>query len=213
MAEKKPKSLDFPPFPIIQWDDYYWSTTIRLPAWAGYQDRSGPYASKGTSKKSVGEVQLTINVLSDEERSNPTSEQSAAFTHLLKNQKQIQKAILLAVFDNYPGYRDSFMEFHDLDKTDNQLPILKRYQQLKDLVGLSSFCIHTVKKDGIAYVGYEFGCAWEEEHGLVAMMHLDRVVEVGHADVGLLEWIAESDAKPPRKKKKQPAAPKGRTKQ
>ena len=202
MAKKKPKSLEFPPFPVLKWNEYFWEATVRLPAWAGYQDRTGPYGSKGGAKESDGLVRLTIDILSDEERSDPTPEQSAAYTHLLKNQKQIQKAILLEVFEKYPEYRASFIADYDLDETDNQLPVLKRYQQLKDLVGLSSIFIHTVEKDGTAYVGYEFGCAWEEEHGLGAMMHMDRVVEIGHADVGLLEWIAERDAKPPRQKKK-----------
>lgn len=41
-----------------------------------------------------------------------------------------------------------------------------------------------------------------------AMMHMDRVVEIGQAAVGILEWIAERDAKPPRKKKQ--AAPRSK---
>jgi hypothetical protein len=210
MEKKKPKILDFPNFPMLQWDEFFWRTTIQLAAWDGYQDRSGSYGSKRTSKKSDGLVQLTINVLSDEERSNPTLAQSAAYTHLLKNQKQIQKAILLAIFERYPEYRASYLADYDLDETDDRLPILKRHQQLKDLVGLSGVFVHTVEKDGIAYVGYEFGCDWEEEHGLGAMMHMDRVVEIGDAAVGILEWIADRDAKPPKKKKQ--SAPKGRTK-
>ncbi len=210
MAKKKPKTLECPPFPDLQWDDYFWRTTIQLPAWAGYQDRCGCYGSKRTSKKSDGLVQLTVDVLSDQARSNPTPAQSAAYTHLLKHQKQIQKAILLDVFDRYPDYRASYLADFGLDETDNRLPKLKRIQQLKDLVGLSSVFIHTVEKDGIAYVGFEFGCIWEEEHGLGAMMYMDRVVQIGDATVGILEWIAERDAKPPRKKKR--SAAKGRAK-
>lgn len=210
MTKKKPKTLDLPPFPMLHWDEFFWRTSILLPAWAGYQDRSGSYSSKRPSKQSDGLVQLTIDVLSDEKRSNPTPAQSAAYTHLLKNQKQVQKAILLDVFGRYPDYRASYLAEFDLDETDDRLPILKRHQQLKDLVGLSSVFVHTVEKDGIAYVGYEFGCDWEEEHGFGAMMHKDRVVEIGESAVGILEWIAERDAKPPRKRKQ--SAPKGRTK-
>ena len=61
--------------------------------------------------------------------------------------------------------------------------------------GLSNVHVLRVARDGIAYVGFEFGCAWEEEHGLGVMMHRDRVVAAGGADVSFLEWIAEEDAK------------------
>jgi hypothetical protein len=128
--------------------------------------------------------------------------------HLLKNQKKVQKVILLEVLQKYLEYRKAVIAEYDLDEADNPLPIIKRHQQLKDYVGLSSIFIHTVAKDGTAYVGYQLGCAWEEEHGLGAMLHMDRVVEVGHADVGILRWIAKRDATPPRKKKQ--SAPKGR---
>ena len=208
MAKKKHQSLDFPPFPELHWDDYFWRTSIQLPAWAGHQDRSGSYGAKGASKKSNGHVRLTVDVHSSGTKSDPTPEQSAAYSHLLKNQKKVQKAILLQVLQKYLEYRTAVIAEYELDEADNPLPIIKRPQQLQDFVGLSSVFIHTVAKDGTAYVGYELGCAWEEEHGLGAMLHMDRVVEVGHADVGILGWIAKRDARPPRKKQ---AAPKRRS--
>ncbi len=116
MAKKKPKSLEFPPFPVLKWNKYFWEATVQLPAWAGYQDRTGSYGSKRSSKESDGFIRLTIDVLSDEERSDPTPEQSAAYTHLLKNQKQIQKAILLEVFEKISEYRASFIADYDLDE-------------------------------------------------------------------------------------------------
>lgn len=45
----------------------------------------------------------------------------------------------------------------------------------------------------MAYVGYEFRCTWDEEHGMGVMTHKNRVVAIGGADVSILEWIAESD--------------------
>ena len=46
----------------------------------------------------------------------------------------------------------------------------------------------------IAYIGFELGCVWDEEHGLGVMTHRDRVVDVGGADTAFTEWIAENDA-------------------
>jgi hypothetical protein len=64
------------------------------------------------------------------------------------------------------------------------------------LIGLSSVHVLSVAKDGIAYIGFEFGCTWDGEHGLGVMTHRDRVIEVGGADTSFLAWIAEQDAEP-----------------
>jgi hypothetical protein len=59
------------------------------------------------------------------------------------------------------------------------------------LIGLSNVHILSVARDGI---GLQFGCTWDEEHGLGVMTHRDRVVQVGGADTSFLTWIAEEDA-------------------
>jgi hypothetical protein len=61
-------------------------------------------------------------------------------------------------------------------------------------VGLYAVNIHQLDNDGVPYVGYEFGCEWDEEHGLGVLMHGTRLIEVGFADTAILLWIAERDA-------------------
>jgi hypothetical protein len=152
-------------------------------------------------------VELSVSNPFGEKQKPPSPEQAAAYRDLIAHQETIRDSILQAVFDEYPEYRAAYIADYDLDEFDKTaVPVLDRPEQLKDLIGLSSILIHPVVREGVAYVGYEFGCVWESEHGLGAMMHRDRVVEVGHADVGILEWIAEEDAKPPRRKKKKPGS-------
>jgi hypothetical protein len=50
-----------------------------------------------------------------------------------------------------------------------------------------------VQKDGIPYAGFEFGCTWDDEHGLGVLMHGTRAVDIGGADTAFLLWIAEQD--------------------
>jgi len=59
----------------------------------------------------------------------------------------------------------------------------------------STVIFHDVVRGKSPYVGFSFRCAWDREHGLGVMMHGLRVVEVGGADVAVLEWIARRDAK------------------
>ena len=200
------RSLTTEPFPLLEWDGFFWSGNIKLPVWEGFQDRLGPYASRRARKASDGTVKLSVSPLDEEKQSPPSPEQAAAYRYLIAYQQRIRDSMLEAIFDEYPDYRASYIAGYDLDESDETLPVLDRPEQLKDLIGLSSVLIHPVVREGVAYVGYEFGCAWEEEHGLGAMMHQDRVVTVGQADVAILEWIAERDAKPPRRKKKGPGS-------
>ncbi len=65
---------------------------------------------------------------------------------------------------------------------------------LTDLVRISTLHVHPVSRDGIPYVGIEFSCPWDEEHGLGVLLHGTRVVDVGGADTAFLLWIAERDA-------------------
>ena len=74
------------------------------------------------------------------------------------------------------------------------LPEVARPDLLTSVIGLSGVRLFRAAKNGTAYVGYLFRCAWDEEHGLGISTHENRVVEIGSADVALVEWHAEADA-------------------
>jgi hypothetical protein len=204
MAKRRTPPLTVAPFPALEWEEFFWSATVTLPAWEGLQCRLGPYASRVGRKASDGTVRLSVSTPFGQKQAPPSPEQATAYRDLVARQRAIRDSILQAIFHEYPDYRASCIADYDLDESDETVPVLDRPEQLKDLIGLSGVLIHRVAREGVAYVGYEFGCVWEKEHGLGAMVHQDRVVTVGHADVAILEWIAERDAKPPRRKKKRP---------
>ncbi len=141
-------TLSLPPFPPLEWDGYFWTGSITLPAWAGFQSRRGPYASLSSPAPSDGAATLDVRS-PDDAGALPLPEQAAAFRHLVDGQEATRDAILRAVLDAYPERQ-------------------------------------------VLY-GYEFGCRWDDEHGLGAMTHAGRVVEVGGADTAILEWIATGD--------------------
>ena len=62
-------------------------------------------------------------------------------------------------------------------------PALDRPDQLRGLIGLNFVHVLAESKDGVCYIGCEFGCEWEEEHGLGVMTHRGEVVAVGHAEM------------------------------
>ncbi len=56
--------------------------------------------------------------------------------------------------------------------------------------GFAAINVLAVERDSIAYVGFVLECAWEEEHGLGVLTHLDRIATLGDADDADTEWVA-----------------------
>jgi hypothetical protein len=164
-----------------------------LPSWAGFQSRRGAYNSVSSRAESDGSARLTVTPEDDEARTLPLPEQVQAFRLLLDNERVVADSILRAIFAEYPGLRDSYC--YDDEEAAELMPEIERAEQLRTLIGLSNVHVLNVAKNGVAYIGFEFGCTWDSEDGLGVMTHRDRVVEVGNADTSFLAWIAERDAK------------------
>jgi hypothetical protein len=120
---------------------------------------------------------------------------------LLDHAEEVRDAVLRAIFEAYPALRQRYPYGEALAA--EEMPPIERPDQLRALLGLSVVHVLNAAKDGAAYVGFEFGCTWEEEHGLGVLTHRGRPVAipllggatVGPADVASEEWIAEADAK------------------
>ncbi|MDO7852037.1 DUF6985 domain-containing protein [Hymenobacter convexus] len=177
-----------PPFPPFEWDDYYWAGAVKLPAWAGQRAwQNGAGAANDT-------VEIQVNTENDEPGPAMPS-QAAAFEYLIARQEEVRDAILHALFasysDNYLVWREE--NGYDEAEADEFLPALRQPANLKSLITLTAITIFPTAKGGLSYAGYTFACTWEDEHGLGAMMHGSRVVEIGGGDTAILEWIATKD--------------------
>jgi hypothetical protein len=173
----------------VEWDGHFWAAKTGLPAWAGFQERLGPYASESAPGPSDGKVQLSVRNPTEQAAkiSPPSNAQERAFCFVRDNDEVLRNKILKAIFEEYPKMRETFREFLG-EELDQQMPELRESSELKRLIGLSTVHISDVEKEGVAYVGFEFGCTWEEEHGLGVMTHGDRIIEVGDAETAFDAW-------------------------
>ncbi len=197
--------LDEAPFPPLRWDGQglTWSGEVRLPSWAGFQDRSGPYSAIGARRPSDGIASLFVDLPVvegddefDNERRPPSPEQATAFRYLMANEAAVAAAVGRAIVEYYPEARRMHSENLYSDKS-TPLPDVADPGELRPLVGLSGVHVLAVAHDGSAYIGFEFGCAWEDEHGLGVMTHRGRVINTGQADFAFTEWVAEADPERP----------------
>lgn len=193
MSAEAVNTLSFPPFPPLRWDEYFWVGELRLPSWAGFQTRRGFYGSISSNQPSDGSARLTVLTEDTSIRTSPTVEQVAAFRFLLDNEQGVAASVLGAIFEKYPEEKAAYLDAFDEGEVD--LPDIREPGELRSMIGLSNVHLLSMSHKGVAYLGLEFGCVWEEEHGLGVMTHQGRVVEVGGADTSFLWWIADRDAK------------------
>lgn len=208
-AKPKPQTLDVPPFPPLTWDEYSWVGELTLPSWADFQSRGGAYGARSSRKRSDGTTRLRVAVddselEEDAPRPPPSAAQAAAMRYLLDNEARVAEAVLGAIFEQYPENRANYGDDYDLSEAElnKRLPELSDPSELKKLMGLSNVHVLYVESAKLAYIGFEFGCFWEAEHGAGVMTHRSRVAAIGHADTSFLEWIAEDDAKKHKRKKR-----------
>lgn len=194
--------------PRLCWDRDGWSGRIELASWAGFQVRSGPYGARAKATKRY-KVRICFTAPSDRDddpaRTKPSEEQVAAYAYLLAHEAQVTKAVLTRILREYPKLRTAYHKDYDIDPdADDEgdddvfddlkpLPEIKRSADLCKVMGLATIHVLDVAKAGVAYVGFEFGSDWDDEHGAGLMMHKRRIVKFGSADVSFLEWIAERD--------------------
>jgi hypothetical protein len=150
----KPDSIECPPFPTLDWDDFFWSAPYTLPAWAGFQSRGGAYCSTDSSNVSGGTINLVVST-DAETRSPPTPEQVAALEFLRDNDSAITAMIVQRIYDEYPAIREQFADFLEPEELDEDMPLINAADDLRRLIGLGNVHIHNTSKDGVAYIGFD----------------------------------------------------------
>jgi len=169
-----------------------WTTKAQLPSWIGYQTRNGSYGSISSDDPSDGVV--TITFAPEGRNESPLTEQERALVQwLLDHESEVAPAVLAGLLADYPRLQELYG--YDEAEREEVMPDVSSAEDFRRLIGLHNVHVHQVLKDGLPYLGYEFGCTWDSEHGLGVLMHGTRVVKVGGANTSYLRRIAERDAR------------------
>ena len=159
-------------------NEFWWQADVQFPAWSDFTQGKTVeliFAPEGRDETpmSAHEVTLATWVQDNHERQKPL--------------------LLSAVLEAYPDFRRHFFEDYDLKENEEDLPTITSASKLTKVIALEEIFVHQISKHGVPYVGYQFTCSWDEEHGLGVLMHDKRVIEVGGSDTAFLLWIAECD--------------------
>jgi hypothetical protein len=162
----------------FQFERFFWEAKAQLPSWAGYQTRNGPYGSISSDEPSDGVVTIVVEPEGGD-RAPLTEQEHANVQWLLDHEAEVASAVLEGLLAEYPRLQ----QIYDYEGAEREtyMPHVSSTEDFRRLIGLHNVHVHPLK-EGIPYLGYEFGCIWDGEHGLGVLMHGTRVVEVGGAD-------------------------------
>lgn len=171
-----------------------WVTALPLPHTARFRGTTARAALRGYAEPDriaePGEV-TTYFENDDGSGDAPDVTMIEAARWLLENDAPFFRVVLDAMLADLPRLRaieDSIV------LADDAFRLPERWDEatLLPLVRLNNINLHPVA--GAPYIGLDFSCAWEDEHGYGLMMAGTEVVETGGADVGALSWIAARHA-------------------
>jgi len=153
-----------------------WEGSIRLDYWMGFFEMKEPMALN------IGGDILTAEI-------NKIHE--TGYNYLIDNQIVILNSILLALYDIYPKLQSNYD--YDEDEKTIYMPDIVNKEDFKILLKPRGIFILDIVKNDMPYIGFEFLCTWDDEHGCGVMTHNSKIVKIGGAETSFLSWIAEKD--------------------
>ena len=149
------------------------------------------YGAVSSEEPSDGSVTITF-APEGRDKSPLTADEHQLVQWLLDHDTELKSALLAGLLAEYPKQQELYG--YEGSERAEYMPDVLSADDFRKLIGLYGVNLHPLQKDGLPYLGFEFGCTWDVEHGLGVLMHGTRVVEVGGADTAILLWIAERDA-------------------
>lgn len=100
------------------------------------------------------------------------------------------EVMLDTVYEHYSTWQDEYG--YTTDEKELLMPDIFSSVELKTLLYPEKIFIMDIVNE-VPYIGVQFRCKWDEEHGVGLMLYKDRVVKVGGSDTAFMTWIAEED--------------------
>ena len=168
----------------------HWKGNIFLPAWKNYivQDWVEEGYVQYTEKLeaiSKGLFPVLIDDISIDEISALPLSVVTACDSIIKNQNVMKEKILQAILGYYHEKIEEVATDYNFCSSEIEefLPKDIDTADLKSMISLAQVHIHTITKNDVAYIGYEFEYIWEEEHGLGILTLGNEIIEIGSANV------------------------------
>lgn len=147
----------------------YWEGMIILDKWKNV------FSDCDSIELNVGGEEITASI--NEIHNN-------GYLYIISNQEVILNKLLSYIYGYYCQVWDEYElhQYFDFVPNENEIVCTIKPHRIYIL---------NFENEGIPYIGYEFYCDWENEHGLGIMLHKEELVDIGFADIAFSSWVAE----------------------
>jgi hypothetical protein len=164
--------------PNVCKNDIFWEGSIQLQDWDEYFKQ---------------ELKIVLNIGGDRIVDELTALHKKGFDYLMDEQAHILQTVIEAIFNKYSIWQEEYG--YEGKEKEMLMPDIKSRQELNQLIRPSKIFIMDIEKDRFPYIGIQFDCKWDMEHGIGIMLYKNRVVDIGGSDTAFMSWIAEEDNK------------------
>jgi hypothetical protein len=160
--------------PNIIKKDIFWEGNIYLESWNEFYEK---------------ELNLVINIGGDYIIDEVTYIHKQGYNYLISKQQDILNIIFKELYQYYLIWQKEY----DMEINEAIMPDISSITELKSLLYPEKIFIMNVDIQEMPYIGVQFKCSWDDEHGIGVMIFKDRIVKVGGSDIAFMNWIAEED--------------------
>lgn len=157
----------------FRWDNFSWTTDVSLARWRSVNI---VFAPEGRDDAPLRDDEVAL------------------VEWLVAHQAEAVAAVLDGVFGRYDAIRASYAGAFEPEHEATVFPTVASAEELLDVIEIVAVHVHQIDRGGVPYLGFEFSCPWDVEHGLGVLMHGTRLVDMGGADTAIMLWVARRDA-------------------
>ena len=153
-------------------EDEYGNTGwhLRLDAWRSLG------ASTGLAPRVAGMIPIEFATDEDDYDQDPNEDNLRHVDWLVEHHGTVlREALLDAALRLYRGYR---MEMVDPDEEDDDLPRIDDHEAIAPLVMSQRIYLTSLPGIDLPYIGFDFSCDWDPEHGIGIMTKGAEVVSM-----------------------------------
>jgi hypothetical protein len=162
--------------PNIIKNDIFWEGNVQLTEWNRYFEY---------------DLNIKLNIGGETIINKITNIHENGYKYLHEKQSEILETAINEIYNSYSDWQEEY-GYEGVEKQ-KLMPNLLCSDNLKKLVTPIKVYILDIENDNMPYLGIEFVCKWDEDHGVGIMMHKNRIVKIGGANIAFLTWIAEED--------------------
>ena len=173
---------------------------VRFEAWDGYLVKRWEYPTTSWEKgRAIADGTIVLDFACTSVSAPEDWEtQVAAYHRLLEEQFDTRDSILKYLLANF----DTLKETYYLDPDDDpDVPRITEFNKhdfdLRPFIGPRSVSIREDEKDGIPYLEWFLNCTWDEEHGLAAVTHGNRVIDLDRGETDIYKIFADNGTSKP----------------